>query len=260
LGELCGCGARYCGIKCLVAASQAHKVVCENIQLALQVYAKCRFRATEITNQGALMLRGHVQILLLRADMLVAASDTVLALSCVAEGLRIAEAFELAFKFFQRALSLAAKGSLDEAMALNSLGNVAADLSKYEAAVAHYDAALNIRKRLLGDDHADVASVCVNLSAVLQRLGRLDEALTMCSSALEIYNKAPGNNQENIAMCHQNMGSALQEQGKHDEAIEHLSIGLAITLEQEGETASAVGGQNKLARTRGLRREPLSHR
>jgi hypothetical protein len=27
LGVLCGCGARYCGIKCLVADAQAHKAV-----------------------------------------------------------------------------------------------------------------------------------------------------------------------------------------------------------------------------------------
>jgi tetratricopeptide (TPR) repeat protein len=72
------------------------------------------------------------------------------------------KAFELAHKFAQRALSLAAKGSLSEAKALFSLGNLASDLSKYDAAVAHYEAALKIRKSLLGDDHVDVAAVYGN--------------------------------------------------------------------------------------------------
>jgi tetratricopeptide (TPR) repeat protein len=238
LGVLCGCGARYCGIKCLVAASQEHK--CEVIQLALQVLAKSRFRATEETNDVALKLGGRVQIHLLRADMLVAASDTVNALLCVADDMRLAEAFELAHKFAQRALSLAAKGSLDEAMALNLLGILSQDLANYEAAVTHYEAPLKIRKRLLGDNHVNVAGVYDNLSLVFQPLGRLDEALVMCSSALEIFKKAPGDNQRDIAICHTNMGNILCDQGKDDEAMEHYSIGLSITERTKGETANAA--------------------
>jgi tetratricopeptide (TPR) repeat protein len=245
LGVLCGCGARYCGIKCLVAASQAHKDVCEDVQLALQVYAKSRFRANEETNQPALKWGDHVQIHLLRADMLVAASDIVNALVSAANSLHEAEAFELAQKFAQRALSLAAKGSLDEANALNLLGNVTVDLSKYDAAVAYYEASLKIRKSLLGGKH-DVAGVYVNLSNVFRQLGRLDEALTMCSSALEILNKAPGDNQDSIVLCHNCMGNCLREQGKADEATEHYSMGLAITLETEGETARAAGFLNNI--------------
>jgi tetratricopeptide (TPR) repeat protein len=240
LGVLCGCGARYCGIKCLVVDAQAHKLVCEDIQLALQVYAKSRFRATEKTNQPALKWGGHVQIHLLRADMFVAASDVVDALVWAAETVRKAEAFELAQKFAQRALSLSAKSSLDEATALNMLGIVEKNLSKYDAAVAHYEAALKIRKNLLGNNHVEVADVCVNLSAIFQRLGRMDEASVMCSSALEIYSEAPDDNQKSVASCHQNLSVILREQGKHDEAMEHYSIGLAITLKTEGETASAA--------------------
>ncbi len=256
LGVLCGCGARYCGVKCLVADAQEHKEVCENVQLALQVYAKSRFRATEKTNQVALNWGGHVQIYLLSADMFTAASDTAHALGCAAERVRRSEAFELALKLFQRARSLAATGSLDEAMALHSLGIVASDLSKYDAALAHYEAALKIRKSLLGDNHVDVACTHTMLSLVFQRLGRLDEAFSMCSCALEIYSKAPVDNQKDIAICHTNMGNILNEQGKHDEAMEHYSIGLAITVKREGETANAadflnnIGGvladQNKL--------------
>jgi tetratricopeptide (TPR) repeat protein len=240
LGVLCGCGARYCGIKCLVADAQAHKEVCENIQLALQDLAKARFRANEETNQAALKWGGHVQNLLLRADMLVASSDVVNVLVYAAEILRTAEAFELAQKFAQRALSLAAKGSLHESRALHSLGNVANVLSKYDAAVAHYVAALEIRKSLLGDNHADVALLHLNLAAVFRRLGQLDEALAMCSSALEIFNKSPGDNQDDIASCHNSMGIILKQQGKHDEALEHYSMGLAMTLRTEGESAGAA--------------------
>jgi tetratricopeptide (TPR) repeat protein len=240
LGVLCGCGARYCGVKCLVADAQAHKVVCENIQKALQVLAKSRSRATEKTNLVALKWGGHFQVQLLRADMLVAASDVFAALVDAAESVRNAEAFELAQKFAQRALSLSAKGSLDEADALITLGNVTADLSKYDAAVAHYEAALKIRKNLLGDDHADVALLHLNLAEVFRRLGQMDEALAMCSSALEIFNKAPGDRHKSIVMCHNNMGNNLNKQGKYDEAMEHYSMGLAITLKTEGETARAA--------------------
>jgi tetratricopeptide (TPR) repeat protein len=237
LGVLCGCGARYCGIKCLVAAAQEHKAVCEDAQFAMQFFEKSQFRATEKTNQLALHVKsGHVQINLHRADMLVASSDIVNALVDAAESVRDAEAFELAQKFGQRAL--AANGSLDEARARFSLGNVATYLSKYDAAVAHFEAASQIRKNLLGDKHA--TSVYINLGSVFQQMGRVDEALAMISSALEIY-KAPGNNQKDVAICHTNMGSILDELGKHEEAMVHYSTGLAITLKTEGETANAAG-------------------
>jgi tetratricopeptide (TPR) repeat protein len=243
VGVLCGCGARYCGIKCLVADAQAHKEVCEDNQPAMQFFALSRFRATEVTNQVALEWGGggHVQTQLLRADMLVASSDIVNTLVDAAESVRRAEAFELAQKFAQRALSLAAKGSLDEARALNMLGMLSKDLSKYDAAVALYEAALKIRKTLLGDDHGEVARVVINLSNVFFEFDRLDEALAMCSSALEIFNKAPGDHQIDISMCHQNMGNIFDTQGKEDEAMEHFSTGLAITLKTEGETARAAG-------------------
>jgi tetratricopeptide (TPR) repeat protein len=237
LGVLCGCGARYCGVKCLVADAQEHKVVCAIVQPLLPLFARDRFRATEISNRVALELRGHVQFQLLRADMFVAASDTVLALLRAAESVRKAEAFELAQKLAQRALSLAAKGSLDEATALEVVGTVEKDLSKYDAAVAHLEAALNIRKNLQGDKHVDVAGVTANLSLALQNLGRLDEALAMCSSAHEIYSMAPGDNQKSIATSHNSIGNILNKQGKLDEAMEHYSTGLAIALETEGETA-----------------------
>jgi tetratricopeptide (TPR) repeat protein len=239
LGVLCGCGARYCGIKCLVADAQAHKVVCESIQLALQELAKSRFRANEKTEQAALW-SDHVQIHLLRADMLVPASIIINALMRAAYSLIKAEAFELSQTFLQRALSLSAKGSLDEAKVLNLLGTVASDMSKYDAAVAHYEAALKIKTNLLGDNHVDVACVYGNLSGAFDNLGRLDEALAMCSSAHEIYSMAPGGNQKNIANCHNNMANILKQQGKHEEAMEHYSTGLAIALETEGETALAA--------------------
>jgi tetratricopeptide (TPR) repeat protein len=240
LGELCGCGARYCGVKCLVAGSEEHKAVCEEIQMALQALARNQFRATEESNEAALEWGGHVQIELFRADMLVAASDVVDSLLHAAETLRITEAFELAQKFAQRALALAEKGSQSEAGALTSLGILAKTLSKYDAAVAHYEAALKITKNLRGDNHADLARVYFSLSAVFERVGRLDEALAMCSSALEIFNKAPEPD-DNIAICHSNMGNILRQQGKRNEAMKHYSAGLAITLKTQGETATAAG-------------------
>jgi tetratricopeptide (TPR) repeat protein len=257
LGVLCGCGARYCGVKCLVAAAQEHKDVCENIQMALEFFEKSRFRANAVTNQAALGRdAGPLQIHLLCPDMFLAASDTVDALVNAAKIVRVAGAFELAQKFAQRALSLAAKGSLDESNVLNMLGSIALEQSKYDAALAHFEAALKIRKRLLGDDHADVVSVYVSLSGVFSLLGRLDEAVAMCSSALEILKKAPGDNLKSIAICHNNIGGILRRQGKGDEVMEHLSAGLAITLKTEGESVSAasllgnigtaLSGQNKL--------------
>jgi tetratricopeptide (TPR) repeat protein len=246
LGGLCGCGARYCSIKCLVAASQAHKVVCELAQPTLQVLAESRFRGTHKTQRVAVELLDHVQLNLLAADMVIAASDAAVFLVHAAESLHNTEVFELAQKFAQRALSQVAKGTLGEADALEMLGHVALGLSKYDAAVLQYEAALNIRKKLLGSEHVEVAKGLSSLSAVLQRLGRLNEALAICSSALEIYSKAPGDKQVSLPACHLSMGIILRQQGKNDEAMEHFSTGLKITLKRDGETSMAADFLNSM--------------
>ncbi len=240
IGVLCGCGARYCGIKCLVAAAQAHKTMCGVVQVALQSLQASRFRATKKTSQLVLDWTGHVQIHLLRADMLATTSDIVNALVEAAAGVRIAELFGLAQVLAQRALSLAAKGNVDEARALMSLGNVELCLSRYDAALAHYEASLKITKARLGDDDAQVAVVLDNISSIFSRQGRLDEAAAMCASALAIFKKAPGH-QGMVATSHRTMGHILKDQRKFDEALAHYSIGLELMLKTKGETADAAG-------------------
>jgi tetratricopeptide (TPR) repeat protein len=238
LGALCGCGARYCGVKCLVASSQAHKAVCEDAQLSLRDLADARFRATRKTNLTAQLMGRHVQIDLLRADMLMNAADTANVLSDAAESLRKAEVFDQALKLAQRALSCAAKGSRSEAVARRSLGNILAALSKYDEALAHYEAALNVSKKL--GVHLLTAGVSVCMAGLLRKQGRLGEALAMSTGALEMYSKAPGDNVVNIAICHNNIANVFVEQDKPKEALEHYLISFDITVKKEGETPSAA--------------------
>jgi len=238
LGTLCGCGARYCGVKCLVASSQTHKAVCEDAQLSLRDLADARFRATKKTNLAAQQMGRHVQIDLLRADMLMNAADTASVLADAAESLRKAEAFDQALKLALRALSCAAKGSRSEAVARRSAGNILSALSKYDEAVAHYEAALTISKKL--GVHLLTAGVSVCKAAVLRKQGRLGEALAMSATALDMFSKAPGDNESNIAICHNNMANVFVQQNKPKEALAHYSIALDITLKKEGETASAA--------------------
>lgn len=104
---------------------------------------------------------------------------------------------------YRRALAVfdSAEGAdYDLAVLHNNLGVIAAEQGDEDAAERHYRAALDIKERLLGPDHADVAMT-------LQNLGVLTEDRAILERALEIFEATLDPGHPKIAGCRTALGS-----------------------------------------------------
>jgi protein O-mannosyl-transferase len=100
----------------------------------------------------------------------------------------------------------------DNDFAHNNLGYLCVDRGELDKAIAHFEAALEIRSRKL-DPHYDVGSAFVqmNLADALARKGQPDEALVHYEEAIRL--------QPNYADAYYNRGNVLFAKGRIDEAI-----------------------------------------
>ena len=87
--------------------------------------------------------------------------------------------------------------------------------------------ALAMRRKLLGNEHPDVALSLDNLADVLQAQGKLAEAETMYREALAMRRKLLGNEHPDVAISLINLADVLRKQGEHDEAKELLRSEIA---------------------------------
>jgi len=106
------------------------------------------------------------------------------------------------------------------------LGIVDRKREQYAAAVPHFEAALDIRKKLADVDpgtfNAQLAESWNNLGTALRKVGRHDDALKAYQHALEMRKllvaSGTPENHHDLANTHASMGTLFQEQGKLEES------------------------------------------
>ncbi len=67
-------------------------------------------------------------------------------------------------------------------------------LGEYKKAIEHYEQALDIDKKVYGEEHPKVAIRLNNIGVALQYLGKYKEALGYCEKALKIRMRLLGEN------------------------------------------------------------------
>ncbi|WP_299616752.1 tetratricopeptide repeat protein, partial [uncultured Tateyamaria sp.] len=102
----------------------------------------------------------------------------------------------------------------------------------YSAAAPNFHEALEMRRRVLGDRHYDVASSLNNLAALLQNTGRFEDAEPLFREALEIGREVLDDRHPNVATQLNNLAILLQATGRFEEAEplyrEALEIGREV--------------------------------
>lgn len=92
----------------------------------------------------------------------------------------------------------------------NAKGLAKAKKGSWEAAVACWENALEIRTQVLGETHPDVANTCNNIGIALGKLGRYDAAIEILERALELRAKHYGTREHaEIAATLHNIGNVL---------------------------------------------------
>lgn len=113
-------------------------------------------------------------------------------------------------------------------------------------ALALLEQALAIRRKVLGEEHPDIAFSYNNVAYVLDALGQHKEAEREHRKALALLRKTLGEEHPGTAKSYDNLAANLNDQGRHREAEEGFRKALAIRRKVLGEqnTDTAVSYNN----------------
>lgn len=108
----------------------------------------------------------------------------------------------------------------------NDCGNLFLVLGEFDNAKSHYEQALAIRKKLLGNGHIAVASSMSGIGNALERAGRDEEAKVKFKEALDIYSKIQTQQRQdptlNISPVYYMMGLLYFRVGDYTNSLMHL--------------------------------------
>ena len=108
---------------------------------------------------------------------------------------------------------------LTQAIAYRNEGDRLYGIGRYRIAQAYYQAALDIRLPLLGEEHEDVASAYNNLGLTRERLGNYPKALEFHEKALKIREAVLGTNHPSTATTYNNLASVYAHMGDYPKAL-----------------------------------------
>lgn len=147
--------------------------------------------------------------------------------------------YELAGTRFKEALrSLPAADADLRAVILNNLGMFGVEREEYAAAESHFRESLEIRTRLYGPSHPDVATCLNNIGRIRQHRGDLEDARTLFDRALEIRLQILGRLHPHSALSFTNLAGLEVVQGRPEAAMQMLQQ----AEEAEGALLSQVLG------------------
>jgi eukaryotic-like serine/threonine-protein kinase len=129
----------------------------------------------------------------------------------------------------------------DVSPVLNDLATVYISDHQWTPAKQAYEQALEIDRRMLGDDHPKVAFRLQNLAIVAQNMGDLKQAEVLYRDALQRELRAYGDRHPEVAVTKGNYGLLLQREGRLTEAEPLLRSALEIKLSLYGPNHFMVG-------------------
>jgi tetratricopeptide (TPR) repeat protein len=171
----------------------------------------------------------------------------------------------LAIEYFQKAITLQKK--LDQELELADSLNNRAELYRFqgrdEQAEPLLVQALEMRKRILGEDHPDVASSLNNLASLYKSQGRYEDAEPLYVQALEMRKRIFGEDHPDLASSLNNLAELYRSQGRYEEAeplyVQALEIRKRILGEHHPDVASSLNNLALLYKSQGRYKdaEPL---
>jgi eukaryotic-like serine/threonine-protein kinase len=155
---------------------------------------------------------------------------------------RLAEARDLFEKSLQILESTQAPAT-DVSALLDDLAGSYASEKQWGLARQTYERALDIDRRILGDDHPRLGMHIGNLAIVAQNLGDLKQAEVLYRDAIRRKERAYGLHSAQTASAQANFGALLQREGRLEEAEPLLRSAVDSTLAKWGPDNYLVGLQ-----------------
>ena len=101
---------------------------------------------------------------------------------------------------------------------LGCVGYYLVDQGRYGEAEPYYQQSLEMYRKLLGDEHPDVATSLNNLAGLYESQGKYEEAEPYYQQSLEMRRKLLGNEHPHVATSLNNLAGLYESQGKYEEA------------------------------------------
>lgn len=123
------------------------------------------------------------------------------------------------------------KSSKEMAECYNTQGLIDWTIGNNEKAISYFNQALEIRKKLFGNNATSVAAIYNNLGLAYTGID-LSEAIKYHQDALAIYQKNYPSNHPNLAIEYSNLGHILRKQGSFTDALTQFEKALKIWQER----------------------------
>jgi tetratricopeptide (TPR) repeat protein len=131
---------------------------------------------------------------------------------------------------YRAALAICARARVHDDVcprARANLGQVHYRQGRLGDAERELSTALAERRRIFGDDHANVAVSASRLSGVVADLGDAERAIELASDAIATFERAGQASSREAALAHQAHAHALDRAGRHAEALTEIDRALA---------------------------------
>ena len=132
------------------------------------------------------------------------------------------------------------KQPLVEASIRQTIGNAYVDLGIYPEAQKHLERAMDLQRRLSGEDHPDTLSVMSDLAWLYRSEGKYAQAEPLASKVLEIRRRLLGEKHPDTLDAMSNLGLLYRYEGKPAQAEVLLSKVLEIRQRMSGEEDRAT--------------------
>ena len=152
----------------------------------------------------------------------------------------------LAIEYFRKAIELQKELGLemDLAYSLNNLADLYESQGRYSEAEPLYMQALELRKRLLGEEHADVANSLNHLAGLYEYQGRYSEAEPLYAQALALRKRLLGEEHADVANSLNNLAGLYESQGRYSEAerlyMQALELRKRLLGEEHADVATSL--------------------
>jgi Flp pilus assembly protein TadD len=110
------------------------------------------------------------------------------------------------------------KENIEFTGSLNGLALLYDSQGRYNDAEPLYLQSLDIRKRQLGNDHPDVATILNNLAGLYESQGRYNDAEPLYLQSLDIRKRQLGNDHPDVATILNNLAGLYESQGRYNDA------------------------------------------
>ncbi|MGD2183538.1 tetratricopeptide repeat protein [Lusitaniella coriacea] len=149
-------------------------------------------------------------------------------------------------EYLQQAAALQEELGLGEELAttLSYLAELYRSQGRYEAAEPLYLEALDLKKKLLGEEHPHVASSLNNLAGLYKSQGRYEAAEPLYLEALDLYKKLLGEEHPDVATSLNNLATLYESQGRYEAAeplyLEALEMRKKLLGEEHPHVATSL--------------------